>query len=65
MTGRALPLLQPTLRMWQLLRACYRGQSPVTVLGRGLEMLASADGHLYPDGRIKTARDTERARRQP
>lgn len=63
MTGRALPLLQPTLRMWQILRRCYRGQDPVAVLGRGLEMLAGADGHLAPNGVIQTARDVERARR--
>ncbi|MFD1277343.1 hypothetical protein [Streptomyces kaempferi] len=54
MTGRSLPVLQPTLRMWQILRRCYRGENPVTVLGRSLHMLAIADGHLYPDGRIKT-----------
>jgi hypothetical protein len=53
-TGRALPLLQPTLRMWQILRRCYRGQDPVAVLGRGLEMLAGADGHLAAGGQIKT-----------
>ncbi|MFJ4925335.1 hypothetical protein [Streptomyces sp. NPDC088736] len=64
MTARSLPLVQPTARMWQILRRCYRGESPVTVLGRGLEMLARADGHLAPGGAIQTARDVERARRQ-
>lgn len=55
MTARpSLPLVQPTLRMWQILRRCYRGESPVTVLGKGLDMLAAADGHLDPAGRIKT-----------
>lgn len=53
--GRSLPVLQPTLRMWQILRRCYRGENPVTVLGRGLDMLAQADGHLAPNGRIKAA----------
>jgi len=54
MTGRpSLPLLQPTLRMWQILRRCYRGENPVEVLGRGLEMLAHADGHLGADGKPK------------
>jgi histidine triad (HIT) family protein len=53
MTARSLPVVQPTLRMWQILRRCYRGQNPVAVLGRGLEMLAGADGHLTPDGQIK------------
>lgn len=54
MTGRSLPLLQPTFRMWQILRRCYRLEDPVAVLGRGLDMLAQADGHLHPDGSIKT-----------
>jgi hypothetical protein len=40
--------------MWQILRRCYRGENPVAVLGRGLDMLAQADGHLYPGGSIKT-----------
>lgn len=60
MTARSLPVVQPTLRMWQILRRCYRGQNPVTVLERGLLMLASADGHLDPGGDIKTARQTAR-----
>ncbi|MER8004799.1 hypothetical protein [Streptomyces sp. NPDC094149] len=54
MTGRpAQPHLQPTVRMWQILRRCYPGQNPVTVLGRALDMLAGADGHLNPDGTLK------------
>ncbi|MFD9463496.1 hypothetical protein [Streptomyces sp. NPDC060027] len=64
MTARSLPLVQPALRMWTILRRCYRGQDPVAVLGRGLEMLAAADGHLAPGGGIRTARDVERARRR-
>ncbi|GAX57305.1 hypothetical protein [Streptomyces olivochromogenes] len=67
MTGlRSLPLVQPTIRMWQILRRCYRGEDPVAVLGRGLDMLAQADGHLHPGGSIKTGiggRPT--VRRQP
>ncbi len=64
MTGRpSAPHVQPTLRMWQILRACYRGQDPVAVLQRALDLLAGADGHLAPDGRIQTAREVERARR--
>jgi len=50
----SLPLLQPTLRMWQILRRCYRLENPVGVLGRGLVMLADSDGHLDAAGRIKT-----------
>jgi hypothetical protein len=42
--------------MWEILRRCYRGQPPLDVLGRALDMLADADGHLHPDGRIKTGR---------
>jgi hypothetical protein len=52
--------------MWQILRHCYRGEDPVAVLGRGLDMLAQADGHLHPGGSIKTGiggRPT--VRRQP
>jgi hypothetical protein len=40
--------------MWQILRRCYRGQSPVDVLGKALDLLAAADGHLDAGGRIKT-----------
>ncbi|MGW0626463.1 hypothetical protein [Streptomyces sp. NPDC002758] len=53
MSGRSQPVLQPTLRMWEILRRCYRGEDPVAVLGRALDMLANADQHLTPDGRIK------------
>lgn len=53
MTGRSLPHVQPSARVWQILRRCYPGQNPVAVLGRGLDLLANADGHLTPDGRIK------------
>lgn len=54
MTGRpSQPHLQPTVRMWQILRRCYPGQNPVAVLGRALDLLADADGHLTPDGRLK------------
>ena len=45
-----------TARMWEILRRCYRGENPLAVLGRALDMLADADGHLEPDGRIKTGR---------
>lgn len=55
MTARSLPLVQPTLRMWRILRRCYRGEDPVGVLERGLLMLADADGHLLPGGELKPA----------
>ncbi|MFG3127411.1 hypothetical protein ACGFZU_06880 [Streptomyces tendae] len=54
MTARSLPHVQPTARMWQILRRCYPGQSPVAVLERALVMLATADGHLTPGGQLKT-----------
>jgi hypothetical protein len=63
--GRSLPVLQPTLRMWQILRQCYRGENPVTVLGRALDMLATADGHLHPNRSIKTGPGRPPARRHP
>jgi hypothetical protein len=52
-TGHSLPLVQPTARMWQILRRCYPGQSPVAVLERALVMLATADGNLTPGGQLK------------
>lgn len=64
MTGRpAQPHLQPTVRMWQILRRCYPGQNPVAVLGRALDMLAAADGHLHPDGTLKAGLGGRPARR--
>lgn len=50
------PRIALTARMWQILRRCYRGQQPTLVLSRALDMLATADGHLHPDGRIKPGR---------
>ncbi|MFD9564406.1 hypothetical protein [Streptomyces sp. NPDC059994] len=44
----------------EILRRCYRGENPPTVLARALRMLATADGHLDPAGRIITARDRTR-----
>lgn len=54
MAGRSLPVVQPSARMWQILRRCYPGQSPVAVLERALIMLATADGNLTPSGQLKT-----------
>ena len=50
------PRIALTARMWQILRRCYRGQQPTLVLSRALDLLADADGHLDPGGRIKTGR---------
>ncbi|MFH8531563.1 hypothetical protein ACH4GE_24470 [Streptomyces tendae] len=54
MTGRALPPVQPSARVWQILRRCYPGQNPAAVLERALIMLATADGNLTPGGQLKT-----------
>lgn len=65
MTGRpTLPLVRPTLRMWTILRRCYRGQDPVAVLEAALILRATADGHLGAGGQIKTA-PSRRAGRRP
>ncbi|MEU1088912.1 hypothetical protein ABZ401_19115 [Streptomyces sp. NPDC005892] len=60
-----MPLLRPlrlavTDRSAAILRRCYRGQMPATVLERALLMLAAADGHLNPDGSIRTRREASR-----
>jgi hypothetical protein len=39
-----------------VLRRCYPGQVPATVMERALRMLAQADGHLDTGGRIKQGR---------
>jgi hypothetical protein len=50
------PLVRVTARTADMLRRCYRGQLPPEVLERALVMLATADGHLDPSGRIKNGR---------
>jgi hypothetical protein len=37
----------------EILRRRYPGERPEQVLERAAKMLADADGHLHPDGRIK------------
>lgn len=46
----------------RVLRRCYPGQVPATVVERALRMLATADGHLDARGNIKNQRA---AGRQP
>lgn len=60
MTAPNDPRIRPTLSLWstRVLRHCYPGQIPATILERALRMLATADGHLDADGRIKTGRPT-------
>lgn len=48
------PRLPVTAWTLAVLRRCYRGEKPEDVLQRAMRMLADADGHLTPDGRIKT-----------
>ena len=38
-----------------ILAHCYRGERKRAVVARAVRMLAQADGHLTPDGRIKRA----------
>lgn len=37
----------------EILARCYRGERKRAVIARAVRMLAHADGHLQPDGRIK------------
>lgn len=37
----------------EILTRCYRGERKRAVIARAVRMLASADGHLTPNGRIK------------
>ncbi|MFE7727448.1 hypothetical protein ACFU5D_16835 [Streptomyces anthocyanicus] len=53
MTARSLPPVQPSARVWQILRRCYPGQPSAAVLERALIMLATADGHLTSGGQLK------------
>ncbi|MEU0783483.1 hypothetical protein ABZ341_18155 [Streptomyces sp. NPDC006173] len=48
---------QPTIyldpEIAEILTRCYRGERKRAVIARAVRMLATADGHLTPDGRIK------------
>ncbi|WP_328313122.1 hypothetical protein OG432_24585 [Streptomyces sp. NBC_00442] len=50
--------MHPTLKAAtaEVLRRCYRYESPADVLARALRLLATADGHLDPAGRIVAGR---------
>ena len=37
----------------EILARCYRGERKRAVIARAVRMLATADGHLTPDGRVK------------
>jgi hypothetical protein len=47
------------------LLALYRGEPAPLVLERAMRMLASADGHLRPDGQIVTQRILDAEARRP
>jgi hypothetical protein len=64
-TGRSLPVVQPSARVWQILRRCYPGQNPAAVLERALNLLATADGHLGAGGEIKAGVGGRPTGRQP
>lgn len=53
MTARQAPLVRVKTGTAEILTRCYPGERPEDVLARALRMLATADGHLTPDGRIK------------
>jgi hypothetical protein len=40
----------------EILTRCYRGERKRAVIARAVRMLATADGHLAPNGRIKRGR---------
>ncbi|MGW7087579.1 hypothetical protein ACWGH2_29340 [Streptomyces sp. NPDC054871] len=53
----------PDARTVEILARCYRGELGRDVIARAVRMLADADGHLTPDGRIKTGVGGRPARR--
>lgn len=61
----APPLLPVTAWTLAVLRRCYRGERPEAVLERAMRLYANADGHLTPDGRIKTGSGGRPAGRRP
>jgi hypothetical protein len=60
MTAPAPHPLRPTLTESTavILRRCYRYEPAAEVIARAVRMLATADGHLDPAGRIITGRRT-------
>lgn len=57
------PIVHLDPAITEILTRCYKGERKRDVIARAVRMLATADGHLTPDGRIQTAREVERARR--
>lgn len=49
----------------EILARCYRGERKRAVIARAVRMLATADGHLTPDGRIKNQIGARPAPRRP
>ncbi|WP_394436212.1 hypothetical protein [Streptomyces sp. SGAir0957] len=48
-----------------ILTRCYRGEPRRDVIARAMKMLATADGHLHPNGAIKTGIGGRTTRRTP
>jgi hypothetical protein len=57
------PYLDPQTA--EILARCYRGQPKGDVIARAVKMLATADGHLLPNGQIKTGSGGRPATRRP
>lgn len=51
MTSRPPVHLDPAIT--EILNRCYKTERKRDVIARAIRMLATADGHLTPDGRIK------------
>lgn len=50
------PLVRVTARTADILRRCYRGETPADVLEQAVVLKATADGHLDAGGQIKRGR---------
>lgn len=54
MTANARLRAAVSERSREILKRCYRSEPDDDVVERALNMLAGADGHLHPNGQIKT-----------
>lgn len=53
------------VRTAEILARCYRGQAKRDVIARAVRLLANADGHLKPDGTVKSGVGGRPAARRP
>ncbi|WP_306317278.1 MULTISPECIES: hypothetical protein [unclassified Streptomyces] len=65
MTSNARLLDAVPARSRDILKRCYRREAHAEVVERALVMLATADGHLLPDGTIKGSVGGRPATRRP